>query len=79
MARKAASKTTKATKTKRKVSGKRGSPARKTYKNQSGTDLRGIIGIAVLCLGILILAVQFIPSSGGALNQGMLIIRGLGA
>ena len=65
MARKAASKTTKATKTKRKVSGKRGSPARKTYKNEMGTDPRGIIGVAVLCLGILMLAVQFIPSSGG--------------
>jgi len=75
MAKKAASKTTKP---KRKVSGRRGSPGRKTYKSQSGTDPRGVIGIAVLCLGILMLAVQFIPSSGGFLNQCMLIVRGLG-
>lgn len=73
MAKKAASKTTKP---KRKVSGRRGSPGRKTYKSE--TDPRGVIGIAVLCLGILMLAVQFIPSSGGFLNQCMLIVRGLG-
>ena len=54
MAKKAASKTTKP---KRKVSGRRGSPGRRTYKSQSETDPRGVIGIAVLCLGILMLAV----------------------
>ena len=43
MAKKAASKTTKP---KRKVSGRRGSPGRKTYKSE--TDPRGVIGIAVL-------------------------------
>ena len=75
MAKKAASKTSK---TKRKVNGRRGSPGRRTYKGSKKTDPRGVIGIAVLCLGILMLAVQFIPSSGGFLNQSMLIVRGLG-
>ena len=75
MAKKAASK---ASKTKRKVNGRRGSPGRRTYKGSKKTDPRGVIGIAVLCLGILMLAVQFIPSSGGFLNQCMLIVRGLG-
>ena len=75
MAKKAASSKAKP---KRKVSGKRGSASRKTYKSQHNTDPRGVIGIAVLCLGILMFAVQFVPSSGGFLNQCMLLVRGLG-
>ena len=59
---------------KRKVSGKRGSAARR----RSGTDARGVIGIAVLCLGLLALACQFIPSGGGFLNSCMRFVRGLG-
>ena len=73
MAKKAASK--KKT-TKRKVSGRRGTPARR--KSAAPVEVRGIIGIAVLCLGLLALACQFIPSGGGFLNQCVLLVRGLG-
>ena len=73
MAKKAASK--KKT-TKRKVSGKRGTAAR--WKSAAPVEVRGGIGIAVLCLGLLALACQFIPSSGGFLNQCVLLVRGLG-
>ena len=73
MAKKAASK--KKT-TKRKVSGKRGTAARR--KSAAPVEVRGVIGIAVLCLGLLALACQFIPSSGGFLNQCVLLVRGLG-
>lgn len=64
-----------AAKKKRTVSGKRGKPGKKT--NQ-GVDPRGVAGIAVLCLGLLALFCQFIPSNGGFLNRCMLIVRGLG-
>ncbi|MDO5377102.1 MAG: DNA translocase FtsK [Clostridia bacterium] len=60
---------------KRKVSGKRGTASR---KRQGAADPRGVIGIAVLCVGLLALACQFIPSSGGFLSQCMLAVRGLG-
>ena len=59
----------------RTVSGKRGKPGRKT---NPGADPRGVAGIAVLCLGLLALFCQFIPSNGGFLNRCMLIVRGLG-
>ena len=64
-----------AAKKKRTVSGKRGKPGKKA--NQ-GVDPRGVAGIAVLCLGLLALFCQFIPSNGGFLNRCMLIVRGLG-
>lgn len=71
MARKAA----KGTGKKRKVSGKRG---RTTRKVQKSVDPRGVIGIAILCLGLLALFSQFIPSGGGFLRSCMYIARGLG-
>lgn len=46
---------------KRTVSGKRGKPGR---KKQRGVDPRGVAGIVILCLGLLALASQFIPSTG---------------
>ena len=61
-------------KKKRKVSGKRGSAARR----RGGTDARGVVGVAVLCVGLLALACQFIPSGGGFLNACMRLVRGLG-
>ena len=61
-------------KKKKTVSGKRGH----TSKRRSGTDARGVIGIAVLCVGLLALACQFIPSGGGFLNACMRMVRGLG-
>ena len=60
---------------KRTVSGKRGKPGR---KQQRSVDPRGVVGIVILCVGLLALASQFIPSNGGFLNQCMLIARGLG-
>ncbi len=72
MAKKTASKSSKK---KRTVSGKRGTATR---KKQKGAEPRGVIGIIVLCLGLLALACQFIPSGGGFLNQCMLVVRGLG-
>ncbi len=71
MARKAAKSTGK----KRKVSGKRGRTVRKVQKS---VDPRGVIGIAVLCIGLLALFSQFIPSGGGFLRSCMYIARGLG-
>ncbi len=73
MAKKAA---TKKKTSRRKVSGKRGSPSRQ--RGGKGVELRGVIGIAVLCLGLLALACQFIPSGGGFLNQCVVVVRGLG-
>ena len=73
MAKKAA---TKKNTTKRKVSGRRGSAGRK--KSAPKTEVRGVVGIAVLCLGLLALVCQFVPSDGGFLNQCMLLVRGLG-
>ena len=72
MAKKTASKSSNR---KRTVSGKRGTATR---KKQKGAEPRGVIGIIVLCLGLLALACQFIPSGGGFLNQCMLVVRGLG-
>ena len=65
-----------AAKKKRAVSGKRGRPGRS--KQQKSADPRGIIGIAVFCLGLLALVCQFVPSNGGFLNRCMLTVRGLG-
>ena len=72
MAKKAPAKS--GSKKKRKISGKRSY----TPKRKSGTDARGVIGIAVLCVGLLALACQFIPSGGGFLNACMRMVRGLG-
>ena len=72
MAKKAAPK---GAKNKRKVSGKRGSPSRKA---QSGNQARGVAGIVVLCVGLLTLLSQFMPSGGGLLNMCTLLARGLG-
>ena len=72
MAKKAASKG--ATK-KRKVSGKRGSPGR---GKDTSVDPRGVAGIVILCIGLLALISQFIPSGGGLLNSATMLMRGLG-
>ena len=72
MAKKAAPKG--ATK-KRKVSGKRGKPGR---SRDTGVDPRGVAGIVVLCVGLLALISQFIPSGGGLLNSATMVTRGLG-
>lgn len=61
---------------KRKVSGKRGSAAKR--RTREGVDPRGVAGIVILCVGLLALASQFIPSDGGFLRQCMLVGRGLG-
>ena len=73
MAKKAAPK--KGAKAKRGGAGKRYTAAK---KKESGVEKRGVIGIVVLCIGLLALASQFIPSGGGLLNQCTLITRGLG-
>ena len=72
MAKKAAPKG--ATK-KRKVSGKRGKPGR---GRDTSVDPRGVAGIVVLCVGLLSLISQFIPSGGGLLNGATMMTRGLG-
>ena len=72
MARKAAPK---GAKTKRKVSGKRGKPGR---GRDTSVDPRGVAGIVVLCVGLLALISQFIPSGGGLLNSATMVTRGLG-
>ena len=72
MAKKAAPKG--ATK-KRKVSGKRGKASR---SRDTGVDPRGVAGIVILCVGLLALFSQFIPSGGGLLNSTTLVMRGLG-
>ncbi len=64
-----------AAKKKRTVSGNGASRAERTIR---ATDPRGVVGIAVFCLGLLALLCQFIPSNGGFLNRCMLIVRGLG-
>ena len=77
MAKKAARKSAKTSaKTKRKVNGKRGSPSR--GRQQSGADPRGVAGIVILCIGLLALASQFVPSAGGLLKQCTLFMRGMG-
>ena len=73
MAKKAAPK---GAKSKRKVSGKRGSAGR--GKKRSGVDPRGVAGIVILCAGLLALISQFIPSGGGLLNGATMLTRGLG-
>jgi len=75
MARKAAPKGAKNSKNKRKVSGARGSASRQKTER---VDPRGVAGIVILCIGLLTLISQFIPSSGGLLNQLMMIARGTG-
>ena len=72
MAKKAAPKSAKG---KRGGAGKRYTSAK---KKQSGIEKRGVIGIAVLCIGLLALVSQFIPSAGGLLNGCTLVTRGLG-
>ena len=72
MAKKAAPK---GAKTKRKVSGKRGKPGR---SQDTSVDPRGVAGIVVLCVGLLALISQFIPSGGGLLNSATMVTRGLG-
>ncbi len=74
MAKKTASK---GAKNKRKVSGARGKMGAGKGKH-GGTDPRGVIGIVLLCLGLLVLVSQFIPSSGGFLTACTLIARGMG-
>ena len=73
VARKAAPKGAKA---KKKGGGKRGPATRGGAR--SGTDPRGVIGIVVLCVGLLALISQFIPSGGGLLNGATMMTRGLG-
>ena len=75
MARKAAPKGAKNTKKKRKVSGARGSASR---QKDTAVDPRGVAGIVILCIGLLALFSQFIPSSGGLMKQCTLLARGLG-
>ena len=72
MAKKAASK---GAKSKRKVSGKRGNLGR---RRGAGVESRGVAGIVVLCVGLLTLLSQFMPSGGGLLNMCTLLARGLG-
>ena len=62
--------------TKRKISGSKGKVTAK--KNRKQTDPRGVIGLAVLCLGILALVCQFVASSGDLLNKCKDMVRGLG-
>ena len=59
---------------KKKVSGRRGTPTRQ--ENQ--TDIAGIIGIVLFCLGILLFTCNFIPSRGGFLNGCRTFLRGMG-
>ena len=61
------------TKKKRTIKGKR-----TAHPRRSGVEARGVVGIAVLCVGLLALACQFIPSDGGVLRGFTLITRGLG-
>jgi len=77
MAKKAAQKSAKTSaKGKRKVSGKRGTPSQR--RNQSDVDPRGVAGIVILCIGLLALASQFVPSAGGLLEVCKDFTRGLG-
>ena len=77
MAKKAATKSAKTSaKGKRKVSGKRGSPSNR--RNQSDVDPRGVAGIVILCIGLLALTSQFVPSAGGLLEVCKDFTRGLG-
>ncbi len=61
---------------KRKISGSKGKVTAK--KQQKQTDPRGVIGLIVLCVGILALVCQFVASSGNLLNQCKYLVRGLG-
>ena len=72
MAKKAAPK---GAKKKRKVSSARGSASR---RKQTGADPRGVAGIVILCIGLLTLISQFIPSAGGLLSASTILARGLG-
>ncbi|MBR1708326.1 MAG: DNA translocase FtsK 4TM domain-containing protein [Clostridia bacterium] len=59
----------------KKVSGARGTAARQT---SGGTDIHGVIGIVLFCLGILMLACQVIPSTGTVLNSFKRFMYGIG-
>ena len=61
---------------KRKISGSKGKVSAKRQQKQ--TDPRGVIGLVVLCIGILALVCQFVSSSGNLLNQCKYLVRGLG-
>ena len=65
----------KKTNNKKKLSGVRGQAERRQEKQ---TDLRGITGIIIFCVGILGLACQFLPNNGVVLGFGMRLIRGIG-
>ncbi len=67
--------TTKGKSGKRKISGSKG---KVVAKQQKQTDPRGVIGLIVLCVGILALVCQFVASSGNLLNQCKYLVRGLG-
>ena len=75
MARKAASKSAKGKKGKRRVSSVRGSAAR---RKDSGADPRGVAGIVILCIGLLAFISQFMPSSGGVISWMAKVAHGLG-
>ena len=87
MAKKAAAKGTNkgtTTRKKRRVSSKRGSPGQSKGRGGKAAagksvEMRGVAGIAVLCIGLLALLSQFIYPSGGSLINGVtLLTRGLG-
>ncbi len=80
MAKKAAPKGAKNTKSKRKLTGARSSAGRSaaSRRKQEGADPRGVAGIVVLCVGLLTLLCQFFPSNGGLLREIKMILRGLG-
>lgn len=62
--------------TKRKISGSKGKVSAKRSRKE--TDPRGVIGLVVLCLGILALVCQFVTNSGNLLNECKYMVRGLG-
>ncbi len=61
---------------KRKISGSKGKISSRQSRKE--TDPRGVIGLVVLCLGILALVCQFVTSSGNLLNECKFAVRGLG-
>ncbi len=60
---------------KRKVTGRRGKTGQARPKK---TEMGGIAGIALFCVGLLTLACLFSSSNGGLLDSARLLIRGLG-
>ena len=67
--------TAKGKSTKRKISGSKG---KVTARKNKQTDPRGVIGLFVLCIGILALVCQFVSSSGNLLNYCKYFVRGMG-